>query len=42
MDPQTSGGLLAAVHPSSVSALQDHGFVVIGEFDDGDPQVRLS
>jgi len=42
MDPQTSGGLLAAVHPSAVSVLQDHGFVVIGAFDDGGPHLRLS
>jgi len=42
MDPQTSGGLLAAVHPSAVSVLQDHGFVVIGAFDDGGQHLRLS
>lgn len=42
MDPQTSGGLLAAVHPSVVPLLQDHGFVAIGAFEDGVPQVHLS
>lgn len=42
MDPQTSGGLLAAVHPSAVSELQDRGFVVIGEFQDGAPHLHLS
>lgn len=31
MDPQTSGGLLATVHPSVVSFLEDHGFSQIGE-----------
>jgi selenide,water dikinase len=32
MDPQTSGGLLAAVQPDAVSAVVDAGFVVVGNF----------
>lgn len=41
MDPQTSGGLLAAVDPASVSRLIDTGFTVVGEFSAGDPSVRI-
>jgi selenide,water dikinase len=40
-DPQTSGGLLAAVPPSSVPALVEQGFAVIGEVADGPPSVEL-
>ena len=42
MDPQTSGGLLAAVHPSVVTRLESHGFCVVGTFDGGPARVRLS
>ena len=42
MDPQTSGGLLAAVDPSLVSALVDGGFAVIGSFEDGPAGVTIS
>lgn len=38
-DPQTSGGLLAAVHPSVVDHLE--GFTVIGEVAAGSPGVEL-
>lgn len=41
-DPQTSGGLLAAVSPAAASQLQDEaGFVVIGEVVDGPAGVEL-
>ena len=40
-DPQTSGGLLAAVDPAAVAALVDAGFVVIGEVADGPPGVEI-
>ena len=42
MDPQTSGGLLAAVDPGVVPALVDHGFTVIGGFEDGPAGVTVS
>ena len=35
MDPQTSGGLLAAVARAAVPSLVDAGFTVIGRFDTG-------
>ena len=35
VDPQTSGGLLAAVTPKAVVDLEDHGFVAIGEVQKG-------
>lgn len=35
MDPQTSGGLLAAVDRTAVPALVDAGFTVVGRFDEG-------
>ncbi|NBR66253.1 MAG: selenide, water dikinase SelD [Actinobacteria bacterium] len=35
MDPQTSGGLLAAADRSAVARLVDEGFTVIGRFDEG-------
>jgi selenide,water dikinase len=38
-DPQTSGGLLAAVDPGGVAALE--GFVVIGDVSAGEPAVEL-
>ncbi len=40
-DPQTSGGLLAAVAPGSVPALTDAGFTVIGEVTSGEAAVEL-
>lgn len=42
MDPQTSGGLLAAVHPSAVARLESRGFSVVGTFDGGPAHLRLS
>jgi selenide,water dikinase len=41
-DPQTSGGLLAAVGPSVVDELSRAGFVVVGEAAAGSPGVELS
>lgn len=41
MDPQTSGGLLAAVSPSVVDTLVDAGFTVVGRFTDGAPGVTV-
>lgn len=40
-DPQTSGGLLAAVSPSARSAAEAAGFVAIGVVADGPPGVTL-
>jgi selenide,water dikinase len=40
-DPQTSGGLLAAVAPSAVGAAVRAGFAVIGAVEDGPAGVRL-
>jgi selenide,water dikinase len=40
-DPQTSGGLLAALAPSAVSAAVAAGFTVIGAVEDGPAGVRL-
>jgi selenide, water dikinase len=40
-DPQTSGGLLAALAPSAVGAAVDAGFTVIGGVEDGPAGVRL-
>lgn len=40
-DPQTSGGLLAAVAPSGVNELTDAGFVVIGGVEPGEPGIDL-
>ena len=40
-DPQTSGGLLAAVHPDVVSELQVAGFVAIGHVLAGDARIEL-
>ncbi len=41
-DPQTSGGLLAAVDPGVVGELTGAGFVPVGRVTDGDPGVTLS
>ena len=40
-DPQTSGGLLAAVEPAAVGELAAVGFVEIGEVTAGEPAVSL-
>jgi selenide,water dikinase len=40
-DPQTSGGLLAAVAAADVAVLSQAGFVVIGEVREGAPGVTL-
>jgi selenide,water dikinase len=40
-DPQTSGGLLAAVDPSAQAALTARGFVTIGRVIDGDARIVL-
>lgn len=42
MDPQTSGGLLAAVDPSAVDGLVRTGFTVIGGFTAGTAGVTLA
>ncbi|HET6966219.1 MAG TPA: selenide, water dikinase SelD [Acidimicrobiales bacterium] len=42
LDPQTSGGLLAAVDPSCVSRLEAEGWVEVGEVVDGPPAVSVS
>ena len=41
MDPQTSGGLLAAVEQSAVAQLEREGFVTVGRFVAGEPAVTL-
>lgn len=41
-DPQTSGGLLAAVAPAAVESLVAAGFVVVGEVFDGAAAVELA
>jgi selenophosphate synthase len=41
-DPQTSGGLLAAVEPELVGAAVNAGFTVIGRFEAGEPGVHLA
>lgn len=41
-DPQTSGGLLAAVDPSAVPALVDAGFSVVGAVEAGPATVRAT
>ena len=41
LDPQTSGGLLAAVDPAAVTELVDAGFWVVGAIDAGPPEVLL-
>ena len=41
-DPQTSGGLLAAVDPSAVEPLKDAGFVAVGSVVAGPAAVELA
>ncbi len=41
-DPQTSGGLLAAVEPDLVADLAGAGFVPVGRVTDGDPGITLA
>ena len=41
-DPQTSGGLLAAVTPELVGAASAAGFTVVGRVEAGEPGVRLA
>ena len=41
-DPQTSGGLLAALPPAGAAILADDGWAVIGEVVDGASRVELS
>ncbi|MEO5680265.1 MAG: selenide, water dikinase SelD, partial [Acidimicrobiales bacterium] len=41
-DPQTSGGLLAAVPPADAALLAGEGWSVIGEVADGTAGVTLS
>ena len=41
-DPQTSGGLLAAVSPADAERLAEAGFVAIGEVVDGPAAVELA
>jgi selenide,water dikinase len=41
-DPQTSGGLLAAVEPGAVAGAVDAGFIVVGRVDAGPAGVRLA
>jgi len=41
-DPQTSGGLLAAVDPGVVEDLAAAGFVPVGQVTDGEPGVTLA
>ena len=40
-DPQTSGGLLAAVSPADAERLSESGFVTIGHVDDGPAAVVI-
>jgi selenide,water dikinase len=42
LDPQTSGGLLAAVDPDAVSGLVAAGFAPIGTVEAGEPRVVLA
>ncbi|HUP86505.1 MAG TPA: selenide, water dikinase SelD [Acidimicrobiales bacterium] len=41
-DPQTSGGLLAAVSPAAAAHLEGHGYAVIGEVVEGPASVVLA
>jgi len=41
-DPQTSGGLLAAVAPGAVGGAEDAGFVAVGHVEVGPAGVRLA
>ncbi len=40
-DPQTSGGLLAAIEPSATRHAVDGGFTVVGHVETGEPAVDL-
>jgi selenide,water dikinase len=40
-DPQTSGGLLAAVDPALADELAGQGFTVVGDVVPGDPRIVL-
>nr|MBA3302376.1 selenide, water dikinase SelD [Acidimicrobiia bacterium] len=40
-DPQTSGGLLAAVAPAAVADSVEAGFSVVGAVEAGEPSVAL-
>jgi selenide,water dikinase len=42
VDPQTSGGLLAAVTPAATRALLDEGWWEVGEVTDGQARVELA
>ncbi len=42
VDPQTSGGLLAAVTPAAARALLDEGWWEVGEVTDGQARVELA
>ena len=41
-DPQTSGGLLAAVEPDLANELVNHGFWRVGEIEAGAPGIVLA
>jgi selenide,water dikinase len=41
LDPQTSGGLLAAVDPATAATLVDDGFWTVGAIEAGEPAVEL-
>jgi selenide,water dikinase len=41
-DPQTSGGLLAAIDPGSTVAAEEAGFTVVGTVEPGPPRVVLA
>ena len=41
-DPQTSGGLLAALAPAAVAAATGAGFTVVGSVEPGPASVRLA
>jgi len=41
LDPQTSGGLLAAVDPAVVDGLVAAGFWLVGAIEAGEPAVML-
>nr|MBA2608914.1 selenide, water dikinase SelD [Actinomycetota bacterium] len=40
-DPQTSGGLLAAVTPEAASRLADDGWWIVGTVVEGPPRVEF-
>lgn len=41
-DPQTSGGLLAAIAPEAIEAAEAAGFTAIGDVGDGPAHVELT